>query len=259
MCLIVIAHQINVNYPFVLAANRDEFFSRPSMEANFWADDAKTLPDILGGRDLIQGGTWLGITRDRRFAAVTNIRNPAAPQAMPKSRGELTRGFLEGNQSPAMYLNSLVSSVKQFAGFNLLLGDAEQILYLNNTQSTIIKLVPGIYGLSNGLLDSAWPKIQRAKRDLGNAMARESDLQTDTLLNFMNNRDRAADEELPNTGVPLEQERTLSSAFIQNPERKYGTRCSTAIICSAKNKINFSEQNYDEQGQESSKHFFELN
>jgi uncharacterized protein with NRDE domain len=259
MCLIVIAHQTNVNYPFVLAANRDEFFSRPTMEANFWADDANALPNILGGRDLVQGGTWLGITRDRRFAAVTNIRNPDAPQAMPKSRGELTRGFLEGNQSPAMYLNSLKSSLNQFAGFNLLLGDAEEVFYLNNTQSTITKLEPGIYGLSNGVLDSAWPKLQRAKRDLGNAMAGESELQTDTLLNFMNNRDRAADENLPDTGVPLEQERILSSAFIQNPERKYGTRCSTAIIYGANNKIKFSEQNYDEQGQESSKHFFELN
>ncbi|HJO11230.1 MAG: NRDE family protein [Gammaproteobacteria bacterium] len=259
MCLIVIAHQASIKYPFVLAANRDEFFSRPSAEANFWTNESVAGAVILGGRDLVQGGTWLGVTRDGRFAAVTNIRNPSAPQTMPRSRGELTRGFLEGSHSPGEYLHTLSSSVEEFAGFNLLLGDARQVFYMNNIEGMVRQLEPGIYGLSNGLLDSAWPKVQRAKDDMENALAVGAELQTDALLDLMNNRDRAEDGKLPDTGVPLELERALSSVFIHNPERKYGTRCSTAIIYNAKNNIRFSEQNYDEEGQETGRHFFELN
>jgi uncharacterized protein with NRDE domain len=259
MCLIIFAHQADPRYSLIVAANRDEFFSRSTKDADFWpADNADTR--ILAGKDLVAGGTWLGLTTSGRFAAVTNIRDPSQQEQKPRSRGQLTLRFLAGNETPAKYCQSLSSQFNQYAGYNLLLGDQHEMFYVNNQEAEVRRLEPGVYGLSNGVLDSPWPKVERGRQQLQQLMSSDADLTTDQLLAMMANRSKAEDADLPDTGIPIELERRLSSAFIQNPEREYGTRCSTAIILSS-NKLaaincRFSEQNYDESGSSASAHYF---
>ena len=257
MCLIIIAYQADPRYPLIVAANRDEFFTRPSMQADFW-DDENSTQQVLAGRDLIAGGTWLGINRSGRFAAVTNIRDPSQTEPRPRSRGELTRDFLIGEQTAQQYCDSLRSEFEKFAGYNLLVGDRHSLIYVNNQQEEISKIEPGIHGLSNGLLNSSWPKISRGKQCLEDLLDNEQELRTDELITMMRDRTQASDADLPNTGIPLELERKLSSAFIQNTERSYGTLCSSAVIIDDAGDIRFSEQNYDKSGAKTEVHFYYL-
>lgn len=257
MCLILIAYQADPRYPLVVAANRDEFFVRPSAQADFWSDENSTQ-QVLAGRDLVAGGTWLGISRSGRFAAVTNIRDPSQTEARPRSRGELTRDFLTGEETPQQYCDSLKTNFGEFAGYNLLLGDRNSLVYVNNQEAKIWEMEAGIHGLSNGLLNSSWPKVDRGKQNLKNLLQREQQLRTDDLITMMSDRTQAPDADLPDTGVPIELERKLSSAFIQNTERHYGTLCSSAIIFDDSGEIRFSEQNYDESGAKIEGHFFHL-
>jgi uncharacterized protein with NRDE domain len=260
MCLILFAHQAVPDYPLVVAANRDEFFARPSRHADFWSDQNQQQ-EILAGKDLVAGGTWLGITRSGRFAAVTNIRDPSQREHKPRSRGELTLHFLRGTQSPEHYCSKLAADFDQFAGYNLLVGDQGSLYYVNNFEGTIAALEPGVYGLSNGLLNSPWPKVSRGQAKLESLLQLPQSLDTDALIDIMADRQQAADAELPNTGVPIELERQLSSTFIFNPDRQYGTRCSTAIIqghAAAGTPTRFAELNFDANGAATSRHFFEL-
>ena len=259
MCLIIFAHQAAPRFPLVLAANRDEFFTRPTAEADFWNQQKQTAVRILAGRDLLAGGAWLGITRTGRFAAVTNIRDPSQPEQKTRSRGELTINFLRGGQSAAEYCESLMPHLEQFAGFNLLIGDGETIYYVNNHAHLIRNLEPGIYGLSNGLLNSDWPKVNRGRERLAQLIGDDMPVTSDALIAMMANRERAADHELPNTGAPIELERELSATFIENSDRRYGTRCSTAIIMEDSGATRFSEQNYDENGKATTAHYYEFN
>lgn len=247
MCLIIFAHQANPDLPLVVAANRDEFFARPTRTAQFWTGDG-TEGDLLAGKDLQAGGTWLGITRSGRFAAVTNIRDPSQVERKPRSRGELTVDFLLSNKTAADYAEALKHSYSEYAGYNLLLSDGSEFYYVNNFQSLSQKLTPGIYGLSNGLLNNDWPKVVRGQQGLQSLLHSESDLHTDQLIALMANREQAADGELPDTGLPRELERRLSSAFIADDNRGYGTLCSTAIIQDRGGRIRFSEQNYSATG-----------
>jgi len=242
MCLIVFAYRYNLRLPLVIAANRDEFHSRPSRAAQFWSSDQQQ-GDLLAGQDLTQGGTWLGMTRGGRFAAVTNIRNPGATGGS-KSRGFLTSDFLLGRQHAADYLQQVRGSLHDYAGFNLLLGDQQGLYYLNSISGLIEKLEPGIYGLSNATLDSDWPKVNVGKEAIRSLMD-EDNVSTDALTTIMMDRQPAPDTELPSTGIPLELERQLSSSFIANPQRGYGTRCTTAIVINGQGTARFSEQNYD--------------
>lgn len=256
MCLILFAYQVNPDIPLVVAANRDELFARPTREAQFWqADDSNA--EILSGKDLRAGGTWLGFTRQGRFAAVTNIRDPSQVEKKPMSRGELTLRFLANKMSAEDYCTELGSQFENYAGYNLLLGDGRSLWYVNNFESIVRPLKPGIYGLSNGVLDSAWPKIESGKKTLQKLLEKPQNLITDALIEMMNNRTLAPDDELPNTGVSLQLERTLSSMFIVNREREYGTLCSSALITESSGRFRFSEQNYREDGSPSQRHFFE--
>lgn len=255
MCLIVFAHQLLPGFPLVLSANRDEFYTRPTAEAAFWQEDH---PQILAGRDLIAGGTWLGITRQGRFAAVTNIRDPSQPELRPRSRGDLTREFLASDRSAAGFCQELRSHFADFAGFNLLVSDGREMVYANNLLDRIETLEPGLYGLSNGELNSDWPKVNAARRGLQNLLAEPDKFSSDALLGLLSDRQRAADSELPDTGMPLELERKLSSAFIHNPERLYGTRCSTGLILADDGQHRFGERNFNEQAELQSCHFFSL-
>ena len=166
--------------------------------------------------------------------------------------------YLSSELTPQQYCDSLESRYSEFAGYNLLVGDRSSLVYVNNQEEKIWEVEPGIHGLSNGLLNSPWPKVNRGKQSLKMLLDREQELSTDALIEIMNDRTEAADADLPNTGVPVDLERKLSSAFIRNTERHYGTLCSSAIIFDDAGEIRFCEQNYDESGAKSECHFYQL-
>lgn len=255
MCLILLAHQYSTQWPLVVAANRDEFYSRPAREAGFWTEDSLTR-DLLAGKDLTQGGSWLGMSRAGRFAAVTNIRDPSRSAPGSRSRGSLTVDFLSGSVSPMAYLESLRKQRADFSGFNLLVGNSESLGYLNSDSGEMQELPQGIYGISNGKLDDPWPKVTRGKLLLKQMLDASSSVYTDDLLQIMTDKQTAAEHELPDTGITPELEKILSASFITNSERGYGTRCSTAIIVNAGGLIRFSEQNYSRDSSINSRHFY---
>ena len=224
MCVIYIAFQHHPDHPLILLANRDEYYERPSASAAYWDDH----PDIYGGRDLVRGGTWLGVTRDGRFAAVTNYRDPSAPTGT-RSRGDLVAGFLKSECSAEEYLREVRSDRGEYSGFNLLvgrIGDLSEIFYYSNRGRDPRKLAPGVYGLSNHLLDTPWPKVERGKAAFARLLA-NGDLADDRLFDILSDETLAADDELPSTGVPYEAEKAISAIFIKT--KGYGTRCSTVL------------------------------
>jgi uncharacterized protein with NRDE domain len=237
MCLILFAHQYHPDFRLVLAANRDEYFLRETASIAFWQD----APHVLAGRDLEKGGTWLGVTRNGRFAAVTNFRDAGNPRRNRLSRGHLVSEYLRGSSSPLLYLNELRITADRYDGFNLLLSDTESLFYFSNRENIIKALEPGVYGLSNHLLDTPWPKVARGKEKLeahlnGNAINPHS------LLDLLNDRHRPDDEELPDTGVSLDWERVLSPIFISSKD--YGTRSSTVLLIGNGTGISMTEKGY---------------
>lgn len=243
MCLILLAWRAHRRYPLVVAANRDEFFVRPTAPARFW-DDA---PQVLAGRDLEAGGAWLGITRGGRFAALTNFRDPERNRPGAPSRGELVASFLRGSESPSAYLEQIAPRAGEYNGFNLLVGKAREMRYFSNVSEEsahIGALPPGIYGLSNHLLDTPWPKVARGKSALAAALDALPD--TGPLFDLLRDEQPAPDEELPRTGVSLDWERLLSAAFIRSPT--YGTRSSTVVLRDRAGWTNFTEQTWNADG-----------
>lgn len=224
MCLILFAHRAVPGYALMLAANRDEFFTRPTEPASYWAD----APQVLAGRDLEKGGTWLGVTRDGRWAAVTNYRDGTRPETGSRSRGELVARYLLGGSSAASYAAAVAVAGAEYHGFNLLVGDAEGVHYLSNRGALPQALKPGIYGLSNHRLDTPWPKVERGKRELAALFGGNPEDPTEPLLALLADRQPAADDALPETGVSREWEKLLSSAFIRAPG--YGTRASSVLL-----------------------------
>ncbi|MBF7730009.1 NRDE family protein [Pseudomonas sp. N040] len=238
MCLIVFAWRPGHPQPLIVAANRDEFYARPSLPLAHWDD----RPGVYAGRDLKAGGTWLGISDSGRFAALTNIRDMQLPQGGP-SRGELVADFLHGRQTAEEYLSGLSARAAGYAGFNLLLGNAQQLWHFNQQQGTAQQLPAGLYGLSNADLDSPWPKLQRAKAALANCLAEP---QTASLLNLLQDAQPAADADLPDTGVGVQIERLLSSVFIASPG--YGTCASTALIVHQDGRRQIAERRFGPAG-----------
>ena len=222
MCLIVFAWKLIPACPLVLAANRDEFFERPTQAASWW-DDA---PHVYAGRDLQAGGTWLGTDKRGRFAALTNIRNGSVQRAEARSRGELVADFLRGDLSAKDYLQKLKTSAGDYNGFNLLLGDANAAYWFSNhAGSPEQSLEPGIYGLSNGALDTPWPKVLRAKAQFASLLCQGAP--DDAYFEMLADTTQASDVRLPDTGVSLEWERRLSPIYIESPD--YGTRASSLL------------------------------
>ena len=238
MCLILFAWEMHPNFPLVLAANRDEFYERPSAPADFW-DDA---PGLLAGRDLRDGGTWLGITRGGRVAALTNYRDPASVKAGAPSRGGLVSDYLRSRESPEAYLDRIAPDADRFNGFNLLVGDTEEIFCFSN-RGVRERLEPGIYGLSNHLLDTPWPKVAQGKRVLKALLQQEEVLLPEALFALLTDRTWPPDDRLPDTGVGLEWERILSPLFIESPA--YGTRSSTVLLIDRKGSVTFIERVFD--------------
>ena len=240
MCLILFALNQHKDYPLIIIANRDEFYVRPTRSARWWDDH----PQIFAGRDLTAQGTWMGVTRQGRFAAVTNVREPGGMSPGERSRGDLTREFLQSDTGTRDYLEQLQPELDRYSGFNLLVGDDHGLWFSSNRQPGISKIAPGVYGVSNGLFDEPWPKLKAGKQALVNTLQTTTD--SEQLMQILGDGNRVSDHLLPETGVELSIERLLSSRFIHSEE--YGTRASTLVKFSNRNTVEFIEKNYDVDG-----------
>ena len=235
MCLIFTAINYHPVYKLIVAANRDEFYSRKTAPANYWTD----YPHVLAGRDLQAGGTWMGMTKGGKISMLTNYRDPLHIKADAPSRGYLVADYLEKDVDIESYLQNIEPS--KYNGFNLLLGDVNNLWYLSNYKDGITKLENGLYGLSNHLLDTPWPKVVKGKKKLTPILGK-SDLTTNELMEFLYDTE-VANDNLPNTGVSADLERALSSMFIKTTN--YGSRCSTVVLVDKENHVKFSERVYD--------------
>jgi uncharacterized protein with NRDE domain len=249
MCLILFAWRVHAQYRLVLAANRDEFHDRASETAGFWED----RPDLLGGRDLESMGTWLGVSRAGRIAAVTNVRDgPVAAAPNAPSRGELTRDFLCGALPPAQFATQLAARGQTYRGFNLLIADHDELWWTSNRGNGPRRLEPGLYGVANDLLDTPWPKVVSGKQALARVLRVGPSL--GALLALLDDTGRPTDDALPDTGVGIERERMLAPIRIVSPQ--YGTRCSSAALVDNAGETQFAERSYDRRGAEHGSVYF---
>lgn len=244
MCLIAFAWKAHPDYPLVVAANRDEWHDRPTAPAGWWDDD----PNILAGRDLKAGGTWLGITRSGRFAALTNFRDPSDKKSDAPSRGQLVSQFLAGVMPARDYLTALRADTSRYQGFNLLVGDQESLCYFSSRSAEILPIPAGVHALSNHTLNEPWPKVKMAKSALGEVLRANmpEDARQMAIYDFLSDQSKAHDAALPDTGVGRDWERILSPALIIT--EKYGTRCSTVLSVSSRGEVMFEERSLDRNG-----------
>lgn len=240
MCLIVFALNQHPKYALILGANRDEFFERLTLPAGWW----KSKPPILAGKDERGGGTWLGLNRYGKLAALTNYRLPQKLEYKPPSRGKIVTDFLFQPKNIKQYLTTLKVKSKLYDGFNLLLYQAKQMTYFSNQAEKQI-LKPDYYALSNGSLNNNWPKVQKIKTNFKKII--EQSFATETIFGLLCDTEKPQDEDLPQTGLSLEWERALSSIFIQ--KEGYGTRCSTIVLISHAGEVNFYEKTYNPNAQ----------
>jgi len=251
MCLIIFAHRMTPLHPLLVAANRDEFHRRPTRPSHFW----ERYPSMVAGLDETMGGTWMGATREGKFAAVTNFRDSQALPPNARSRGELPLHFLTGPDTPKHYLQSIVATADQYAGFNLLIGDAQQLWYFSNRPKQPNArldppraLEPGVYGLSNAHLDAPWPKVELGKQRLAQLLQESTQLNHNDLHTLVSNTESAPVTELEKLGLGSETEVALSAQFICS--KAYGTRSTTTLFSdSFGNTTSWQEVRYDEQGQ----------
>lgn len=243
MCLLVFAWKIHSEHPLVFAGNRDELHVRPAAAAGFWEHS----PQVLGGRDLQVGGTWLGITTSGRFAVVTNYRAGLDPIKAPRSRGELTAEFLDSEIPADTFIHAVAKRANQYGAFSLIVGDRSALWYLSNRGAAEPRKVPpGIHGLSNHLLDTPWPKVTRSIARMESLLKTQT-LTSDTLFSLLAERTPAADAQLPDTGIGRVRERQVSPVFVVNPD--YGTRCSSVIFLHADDQAYFAERRFDAAGE----------
>jgi uncharacterized protein with NRDE domain len=252
MCLILVAWQSHPDYALVVAGNRDEFYVRPAAPAHWWQEASQ----VLAGRDLAdvigESGTWMGVAGEGRFAALTNYRAPSEKRTDARSRGELVAGFLRGHQGPADYLGALTGADGCYNGFNLLACDLHELWWYSNRSASRQpeRLRPGLYGLSNALLDTPWPKVRSRVGALAEVLAADTghaNASAAPYLQLLADERQAANFELPSTGVSPEWEKLLSSAFIRSPN--YGTRASTVLRVRHDGRFDFSERSFDANGQ----------
>lgn len=244
MCLIVLAWRPGQALPLVVAANRDEFFARPTAAAAWWPG----APDCFGGRDLEAGGTWFGVTRSGRFAALTNIRDPKRHRLDAPSRGQLVSSALLATTPALATLTALTPQALACNGCNLLVCDGETLASLDNARGVSQVLAAGVFGLSNHHLDTPWPKLLTARNGLEEVLAADDVPDREALFAILADRQRMADDLLPDTGVPLEWERALSSVFVSAPG--YGTRSSTVLFMDAQGRFDFEERSFGPNGEE---------
>lgn len=251
MCLIGIAWKAHPDFPLIVAANRDEFHARATAPSGWW----EAAPQLLAGRDLQSGGTWMGVTRGGRFAALTNFRGAGQVDPGAPSRGELVSAFLDAADLPAHYLAALDTDAARFNGFNLLAGTPEQLWYYGNRGGALRQLPTGIYGLSNALLDTPWPKVNALKSAMGAALRQIKPQEpppstvsslVQRLFDALVDTRPGPDAALPQTGLARDRERLLSSAMIVSPD--YGTRASTALCVSRNGDVFWEERSLAPDG-----------
>lgn len=235
MCVLFISYKKHPRYPLIVLANRDEFYDRPTAPADRWADH----PQVTAGRDLVGGGTWLGIADGGRFAAVTNYRDPSRP-AGSVSRGRLVADLLIGKCDPKTYLDKIATEPENYSGFNLVVGSNEGLYYYSNaTNDDPRKLDPGVYGLSNHLLNTPWPKVSNGLAAFERLIANDKFSKSDA-FDLLADERLAADDALPDTGIGIEKERVLSPIFIRTPI--YGTRSSTVVVSNSEGDLELDER-----------------
>ncbi|MBS1681092.1 MAG: NRDE family protein [Bacteroidetes bacterium] len=244
MCLIFLSLHHHPRYKLIVAANRDEFYTRKTEAAKFWEDH----PHILGGRDLEARkpdgtcGTWMAMNTNGRMAMITNYRDLKNLQTNAPSRGHLVTDFLVTDRHPEVYLKSIEPKAKEYNGFNLIVGTADELYYLSNYREGVSKIENGLHGLSNALLDTPWPKVEAGKKKMDTLFS-ETKIDSEKILDSLYDEHKTADDQLPDTGVGLERERMLSSMFIKSPN--YGSRCSTFVAVDQNNDVEFVERVYN--------------
>ena len=252
MCLILTAHRLDDEFPLIVVANRDEFFKRNTARISIWDDPS----DIIAGKDLEAGGTWMGISSKGRFAAVTNFREPGVSLPSARSRGRLPVEYLHSSIAPQEWLEQQRGTGDQYNGFNFLGYDGSELRYWSNRDSTSPALVPpGVHGVSNSILDTPWPKVERGKAALKDWVS-SGNRDAISLMDLLTDNSRALDGDLPNTGVGLERERNLSPMFIRIPD--YGTRCTTAVLFHRSGLIRILERSFNEDSSIADTTEFEL-
>lgn len=254
MCIAYLSLGANPEWPVFIAANRDEFHDRPALTARPWPE----APHVIAGRDLSAGGTWLGLSHGRRWALLTNFRDPGSHRNNAASRGGLVSGFLLGTMTPEAYMADAHAHAGQYNGFNLIVGEGPQAWYIGNHAACPgpVALAPGRYALSNHALDTPWPKVERLRTQLDTLLPTNNGLPLEPVYEVLRDGVKAADHHLPNTGLPLEMEKLLSSVFIVSPN--YGTRCSTIIALNPQGDGVFSETTYDRDGTPLERHDWPL-
>jgi uncharacterized protein with NRDE domain len=241
MCLILLFFDTRAADSLIMAANRDEYYDRPASPLAFWRE----APYILAGRDIRGGGTWLGVTRRGRIAALTNFRDPSAIMENAPSRGMLVKNFLTGTDSPKNYLKRIRMTARQYNPFNLLVGNRSALFYYSNRNNEIQQLESGLYGLSNHLLDTPWPKVQKGKEYLETLIKNKKRVAPEDIFGILTDRSFPPAGLLPDTGVGPEWERLLSPVFITS--RTYGTRSATALIVNRSGRLTVAERNFTPQ------------
>lgn len=241
MCLIFLAIEQHSRHRVILAANRDEFHERPTAPMTFWQE----APDILAGKDLAARGTWLGVHRSGRWAALTNYRDPSAHRNDATSRGGLIPPFLTGSETAATYLASVAPLAHRYNGFNLLVDDGREIAYLASRTGKVVTLKPGIHGLSNHLLNTPWPKVAAGKTRF-QQLVKPDVVSEEKLMDILADCTVPPDESLPETGVGITWERRLGAIFIASAV--YGTRCSTVMRLDHSGLVNVVERTYRIEG-----------
>jgi uncharacterized protein with NRDE domain len=242
MCLLVFALRTHPRLPLIVAGNRDEFHARPTQAAHWWPDK----PDIVGGRDLQAGGTWLAVHRSGRFAAVTNHRDAHRERAGLRSRGHLITGFLDAESDAMNYIESIDGNA--YAGFNLLVADGRSAGYLSNRGGGLRELQPGVYGLSNATLDEPWTKVTRTRSRLADLIEKD-DVNESSLMRMLGDREKASADEVETNGLSFSMAHALTAPFIVHPE--YGTRCSTVMTIDEGGRVRFLERRFRPDGRPS--------
>jgi len=237
MCLILFAYDCHPQYKLVVAANRDEFYNRPTLPAAFWPD----IPSFLAGKDLKEGGTWMGITTSGRFAAITNYRDPSYYIPHSPSRGQLVKKYLNSDHTPVNFLENLINSGLEYNGFNLLVGNFETLYYYCNRVRKIRKITPGVHGLSNNLLDVPWPKVTKGIKFLTQCIEQD-DIMAEDLFAIMADTEQPEEKLLPHTGISWEWEKILAPIFVSS--QSYGTKSTTLLLVDHNKHVRFWERSF---------------
>lgn len=252
MCILFLAVNQHPRYPLIIAANRDEFYARPTASSHYWP----SMPNMLAGQDLEAGGTWMGVSAEGRFAALTNIRAPSPPRIESRTRGELVTQFIENGIDASQYATQLSANHNRYRGYNLLFGHWNSLQVYNNHLDRVEQVEDGYHGLSNAHFNAPWPKIEFGKAQMQHICEQSDEVDLEALFELMRNETKAPDADLPKTGIPFEKEKQLSSVFINIPD--YGTRGTTIMSVDHAGNVNWCERVYNAAGEQESQKCFEF-